>query len=88
MRRLLLSERIDPHCPATFLRLHRDAVVLLERSLADAIGYKAYNLRQPRTAPSSACGAALTEKAPLRAMPAGDGLFPVYLEDNHLCVES
>ena len=40
MRRLLLSERIDPHCPATFLRLHRDAVVLLERSLADAIGYK------------------------------------------------
>ncbi len=41
MRRLLLSERIDPHCPATFLRLHRDAVVLLERSLADAIGYKA-----------------------------------------------
>ena len=32
MRRLLLSERIDPHCPATFLRLHRDAVVLLERS--------------------------------------------------------
>lgn len=41
MRRLLLSERIDPHCPATFLRLHRDAVVLLERSLADTIGYKA-----------------------------------------------
>ena len=41
MRRLLLSERIDPHCPATFLRLHRDAVVLLERSLANAIGYKA-----------------------------------------------
>ena len=41
MRRLLLSERIDTHCPATFLRLHRDAVVLLERSLADTIGYKA-----------------------------------------------
>ena len=41
MRRLLLSERIDPHCPATFLRLHRDAVVLLEKPLADAIGYKA-----------------------------------------------
>ena len=41
MRRLLLSGSIDPHCPATFLRLHRDAVVLLERSLADAIGYKA-----------------------------------------------
>lgn len=41
MRRLLLSESIDPHCPATFLRLHRDAVVLLEKPLADAIGYKA-----------------------------------------------
>ena len=41
MRRLLLSESIDPRCPATFLRLHRNAVVLLERSLADAIGYKA-----------------------------------------------
>ena len=41
MRRLLLSESIDPRCPATFLRLHRDAVVLLEKPLADAIGYKA-----------------------------------------------
>ena len=37
----VLDESIDPHCPATFLRLHRDAVVLLERSLADTIGYKA-----------------------------------------------
>ena len=41
MRALLLSDRIDPHCPATFLRLHRDAVVILEKSLADEIGYKA-----------------------------------------------
>lgn len=38
--KLLLSDRIDPHCPATFLRLHRDAVVLLEQKLADEIGYK------------------------------------------------
>ena len=40
MRKLLLSDRIDPMCPATFLRLHRDATVILERSLADEIGYK------------------------------------------------
>ena len=37
---LLCSDRIDPHCPVTFLRLHRDAVVFLEKSLADEIGYK------------------------------------------------
>ena len=40
MRKLLLSDRIDPMCPATFLRLHRDATVILERKLADEIGYK------------------------------------------------
>ena len=38
--KLLLSDRIDPRCPATFLRLHRDAVVFLEKKLADDIGYK------------------------------------------------
>ena len=38
---LLMNDRIDPRCPVTFLRLHRDAVVLLEKSLADEIGYKA-----------------------------------------------
>lgn len=37
--RLLMEDKIDPHCPATFLRLHRDAVVLLEESLAKEIGY-------------------------------------------------
>ena len=41
MRALLLSDRIDPRCPCTFLRLHRDATVILEQSLADEIGYKA-----------------------------------------------
>ena len=40
MRALLLSDRIDPHCPCTFLRLHRDATVILEQALADEIGYK------------------------------------------------
>ena len=39
MRALLLSDRIDPHCPCTFMRLHRDATVILEQSLADEIGY-------------------------------------------------
>ena len=38
--RLLLSDKIDPRCPATFLRLHRDAVVFLEKKLADEIGSK------------------------------------------------
>lgn len=37
---LLKSDKIDPRCPVTFLRLHRDAVVFLEKDLADAIGYK------------------------------------------------
>ena len=40
MRALLLSDRIDPRCPCTFLRLHRNATVILEESLADEIGYK------------------------------------------------
>lgn len=40
MRKLLLSDKIDPKCPATFMRLHRDATVILEQKLADEIGYK------------------------------------------------
>ncbi len=40
MRKLLLSDKIDPKCPCTFMRLHRDAVVILEQALADEIGYK------------------------------------------------
>ena len=39
--KLLLTDRIDPRCPVTFLRLHRDAVVILEQKLADEIGYQA-----------------------------------------------
>ena len=38
--KLLMQDRIDPHCPATFLRLHRDATVVIEKALADEIGYK------------------------------------------------
>jgi len=41
MQKLLLEDKIDPRWPCTFLRLHRDATVILEQSLADEIGYKA-----------------------------------------------
>ncbi len=39
-RKLLLTDTIDPMCPATFLRLHRDAIVVIEKKLADEIGYR------------------------------------------------
>lgn len=38
-KKLLLDDKIDPMCPATFLRLHRDATVIIERELAERIGY-------------------------------------------------
>ena len=37
--KLLMNDRIDPMCPATFMRLHRDATVVIERKLAEEIGY-------------------------------------------------
>ncbi len=40
MKKLLISDKIDPKCPCTFMRMHRDAVVILEKKLADEIGYK------------------------------------------------
>lgn len=40
-RKLLLEDKIDTKCPATFMKLHQDAVVLIEKKLADEIGYKA-----------------------------------------------
>ncbi|MCR5482518.1 MAG: glucosamine-6-phosphate deaminase [Clostridia bacterium] len=40
MKQLLMTEKIDTKCPATFLRAHRDVVVVLEKALADEIGYK------------------------------------------------
>ena len=40
MRALLLTDKLDPRCPCTFMRMHRDATVILEQSLADEIGYK------------------------------------------------
>ncbi len=39
-RKLLMEDRIDPHCPATFMRMHRKAIVFIEQELADKIGYK------------------------------------------------
>ena len=38
--KLLINDKIDPHCPATFMRMHRDATVIIEKELADKIGYK------------------------------------------------
>ena len=38
--KLLMMDKIDPHCPCTFMRMHRDATVVIEKKLADEIGYK------------------------------------------------
>ena len=38
--KLLIEDRIDPKCPCTFMRMHRDATVVIEKKLADEIGYK------------------------------------------------
>lgn len=40
MEKLLIKDMIDPKCPCTFMRMHRDATVILDKALADAIGYK------------------------------------------------
>ena len=40
MTKLLIEDKIDPKCPCTFMRMHRDATVSLDKALADAIGYK------------------------------------------------
>ena len=39
-RKLLVDDKIDPMCPATFMRLHRDATVIIEKDLCDKIGYR------------------------------------------------
>ena len=36
--KLLLEDKLDPHCPATFMKMHRDAYVFLEEDLANKIG--------------------------------------------------
>ena len=38
--KLLIENKIDPKCPCTFMRMHRDATVIIEQKLADEIGYK------------------------------------------------
>ena len=38
-KQLLLGDKLDPHCPCTFMKMHRDAYVFLEKELADKIGY-------------------------------------------------
>ena len=37
--RLLMDDKIDPMCPATFMKLHRNATVIIEKELAEEIGY-------------------------------------------------
>ncbi len=37
-KKLLIENKIDPHCPCTFMRLHRDATVIIEKDLAEKIG--------------------------------------------------
>lgn len=39
-RQLLIEDKITTACPATFMKLHRDATVILTRELANKIGYK------------------------------------------------
>ena len=36
---LLMSDDVTTACPVTFMKLHRDAVVVIEKALADEIGY-------------------------------------------------
>ena len=38
--KLLIEDRIDSKCPCTFMRLHREAYIIIEQKLADEIGYK------------------------------------------------
>ncbi len=38
-RKLLMEDRIDPQWPVTFMRLHREATVFIEKAIADKIGY-------------------------------------------------
>ena len=37
---LLLGDKITPHCPVTLMKIHPDATVIIDRALADKIGYK------------------------------------------------
>ncbi len=39
-RQLLMDGKVTTGCPATFMKLHRDATVLIEKKLADEIGYE------------------------------------------------
>ena len=39
-RKLLMTDEITCACPATLMKLHHDATVIITRELADTIGYK------------------------------------------------
>ena len=38
---LLMSDAITTACPATLMKLHQDATVIMTEELANLIGYKA-----------------------------------------------
>lgn len=40
MRQLLLNENIISSCPVTVLKMHRDCTIVIDKNLADNIGYK------------------------------------------------
>ena len=40
-RQLLMSDAITTACPATLMKLHQDATVIITQELADLIGYQA-----------------------------------------------
>ena len=39
-KKLLMDSKVTTACPATFMKLHRNATVILDKKLADEIGYK------------------------------------------------
>lgn len=38
-KQLLISDSISCDCPVTFLKLHKDVVVIIDRKTADEVGY-------------------------------------------------
>lgn len=39
--KLLMTDEVTPRCPVTFLKIHKNSVVVITKELADKIGYKA-----------------------------------------------
>lgn len=39
IRGLIMNDEIDPRNPSTMLKMHRDATIIIDRTLADLVGY-------------------------------------------------